>query len=106
MEEETEAVKKCILSLLLVLALSTGAFAMEIPTDTVVQNLNGSQQLIKTYTLLPDADPQALIEAPFELEGYAYTFADIVKKTSVPMTCQSTPDRFSVTPSLTAVAGT
>ena len=36
MEEETEAVKKCILSLLLVLALSTGAFAMEIPTDTVV----------------------------------------------------------------------
>lgn len=79
MEEETEAVKKCILSLLLVLALSTGAFAMEIPTDTVVQNLNGSQQLIKTYTLPPDADPQTLIEAPFELEGYAYTFADIVK---------------------------
>ena len=80
MEEETEAVKKCILSLLLALALSTGAFAMEIPTDTVVQNLNGSQQLIKTYTLPPDAEPQALIEAPFELEGYAYTFADIVKK--------------------------
>lgn len=71
--------KKCILSLLLVLALSTGAFAMEIPTDTVVQNLNGSQQLIKTYTLPPDADPQTLIEAPFELEGYTYTFADIVK---------------------------
>ena len=61
------------------LALSTGAFAMEIPTDTVVQNLNGSQQLIKTYTLSPDADPQKLIEEPFELEGYAYAFADIVK---------------------------
>ena len=38
--------KKCILSLLLALALSASAFAMEIPTDTVVQNLNGSQQLI------------------------------------------------------------
>lgn len=78
-KEETAAVKKCILSLLLALALSASAFAMEIPTDTVVQNLNGSQQLIKTYTLSPDADPQKLIEEPFELEGYAYAFADIVK---------------------------
>lgn len=79
MEEEIEAVKKCILSLLLALALSASAFAMEIPTDTVVQNLNGSQQLIKTYTLPPDADPQKLIEEPFELNGFLYTFADIVK---------------------------
>lgn len=78
-EEDTEAVKKCILSLLLALALSAGAFAMEIPTDTVVQNLNGSQQLIKTYTLSPEADPQKLIEDPFELNGFLYTFADIVK---------------------------
>ncbi len=78
-KEETAAVKKCILSLLLALALSASAFAMEIPTNTVVQNLNGSQQLIKTYTLSPDADPQKLIEEPFELEGYAYAFADIVK---------------------------
>ena len=61
------------------LALSTGAFAMEIPTDTIVQNLNGSQQLIKTYTLSPGSDPQVLIEEPFQLEGYVYTFADIVK---------------------------
>ena len=45
-EEEIAAVKKCILCLLLALALSVNAFAMEIPTDTVVQNLNGSQQLI------------------------------------------------------------
>lgn len=80
MEEETEAVKKCILSLLLALALSVSAFAMEVPTETVIRNLNGSQQLIKTYILSPDADPQTLIEAPFELEGYTYTFADIVKE--------------------------
>jgi hypothetical protein len=78
-KEEIAVVKKCILSLLLALALTASAFAMEIPTDTVVQNLNGSQQLIKTYTLSPDADPQKLIEEPFEQEGYAYTFADIVK---------------------------
>ena len=73
------AVKKCILCLLLALALSVNVFAMEIPTDTVVQNLNGSQQLIKTYTLPPEADPQQLIEDPFELNGFRYTFADIVK---------------------------
>jgi len=71
--------KKLFLSLLLALALSVSAFAMEVPTDTIVQNLNGSQQLIKTYTLPPGSDPQALIEEPFQLEGYVYTFADIVK---------------------------
>ena len=63
----------------LAFALSTSAFAMEVPTDTIVQNLNGSQQVIKTYTIAPGADPQQLIEEPFVLEGYRYTFADIVK---------------------------
>lgn len=53
---------------------------MEVPTNTVVQNLNGSQQLIKTFTLAPDADPEALVEDPFELEGFVYTFSDIVKE--------------------------
>lgn len=43
--------KKCVslISLALAFAMSTGAFAMEVPTDTVVQNLNGSQQVIKTF---------------------------------------------------------
>lgn len=45
----------------------------------MVQNLNGSQQAIKTFTVSPEQDPAALIEEPFELEGYLYTFADIVK---------------------------
>ena len=73
--------KKCvsIISLALAFAMSTGAFAMEVPTDTVVQNLNGSQQVIKTFTVAPDEDPQTLIEEPFELEGYLYTFKDITK---------------------------
>lgn len=71
--------KKAILCVLLTLAMSVNAFALEVPTDTVVQNLNGSQQAIKTYTIPPDQDPATLIEDPFELEGFLYTFANIVK---------------------------
>lgn len=72
--------KKVFMCLLLALTLTTSAAALEVPTDTVVQNLNGSQQLIKTYVLSPDTDPQKLIEDPFEQEGYLYTFAEIVKE--------------------------
>lgn len=71
--------KKAILCVLLTLSMSVSAFALEVPTDTVVQNLNGSQQVIKTFTIPVDQDPQSLIEHPFELEGYLYTFTDIVK---------------------------
>ena len=69
-----------LIALALSLFLSTGAFAMEVPTNTVVQNLNGSQQVIKTYTIAPGTDPQELVEGPFVLDGYRYTFADIVKQ--------------------------
>ena len=72
--------KRMLACLLLTAALVTNACALEVPTDTTIQNLNGSQQLIKTYTLSPGADPQQLIEEPFEQEGYRYTFADIVKE--------------------------
>lgn len=71
--------KKAILCVLLTLSMSVNAFAMEVPTDTVVQNLNGSQQAIKTFTIPPDQDPATLIEEPFELEGFLYTFASIIK---------------------------
>ena len=71
--------KKCIVCLALTVLMSMNVFALEVPTETVIQNLNGSQQAIKTYQLQPDQDPQLLIEAPFELEGYRYTFAGIVK---------------------------
>ena len=67
--------KKAILCVLLTLSMSASAFALEVPTDTAVQNLNGSQQVIKTFTIPADQDPQSLIEQPFELEG----FTDIVK---------------------------
>ena len=72
--------KKLLTCLLLAAALVTNACALEVPTDTTVQNLNGSQQLIKTYTLPPGTDPQQLIEEPFDQEGYRYTFAEIVKE--------------------------
>lgn len=68
-----------LLTMALLMVLPMNAFALEVPTETVVQNLNGSQQVVKTYTIAPGDDPQELIEEPFELEGYLYTFADIVK---------------------------
>ena len=71
--------KKVLICFCLAVALTANAFALEVPSETVVQNLNGSQQVIKTYTLSPEDDPQELIEDPFVLEGYLYTFADIVK---------------------------
>lgn len=74
-----EAMKKAVICACMMMALTINAAALEVPSETIVQNLNGSQQLIKTFTLSPDADPQELIEDPFTLEGYRYTFADIVK---------------------------
>ena len=64
----------------LALMLSVSAFAMWVPTSTVVQNLNGVQQYIKFYTVPVDTDPQELIEEPFEYEGFIYSFADIIKQ--------------------------
>ncbi|MEG2680008.1 MAG: hypothetical protein RR949_08685 [Oscillospiraceae bacterium] len=71
--------KKILTVAILVLSLSVNAMAMEVPTGTTVQNLNGSQQYIKTYTVATGVDPQTLIEEPFDFEGYTYTYASIVK---------------------------
>ena len=68
------------IALALALLCTESAYALEVPTDTVVQNLNGVQQYIKTYTVEPGTDPQALIEGPFEYEGFLYTFAAITKE--------------------------
>jgi len=72
--------KKICMCLLLAAALTVSAGALEVPTSTVVQNLNGSQQVVKTYTVSPEVDAQSLIEEPFQLEGWLYTYADIVKE--------------------------
>ena len=52
--------KRFLTGLLLAMALVTNVCALEVPIDTTVQNLNGSQQLIKTYTLPPALIPRRL----------------------------------------------
>ncbi len=64
----------------LALSCTVSAFAMQVPSSTVVQNLNGVQQYVKTYTVPVETDPQELIEEPFEYEGFVYTYADITKQ--------------------------
>lgn len=76
--------QKTIPAIFLALALlsTTGAFALEVPTDTEVRNLNGVQQIVKTYTASPDLDPKELMEEPFEFDGYIYTYSSITKRES------------------------
>ncbi len=72
--------KKAIVSMSLVLAFSSTALATEIPTDVTVQNLNGTQQYIQSYSVAPDQDPYELISDSFDYEGYTYTYATIIKE--------------------------
>jgi len=67
------------LALLLILCSFASAFAMEVPTQTVIQNLNGTQQYIKVYTVSPDMDPEGLIEQDFSYEGFDYKYSDMTK---------------------------
>ena len=72
--------KYLMLGLLLILTLTTQVFASEIPDNLVVQNINGQQQLVKTYVLSPDADPSVLQEPSFDYDGFHYTWAYTTKK--------------------------
>ncbi len=71
---------KTAVRLFVALIFVTAARAAALPTDTVVQNLNGVQQCIKTYTLSPDYPSEKLAEAAFERDGYSYTFSSMSKK--------------------------
>lgn len=66
-------ISTCI-TLMVSAACSISAFAMEVPTNTTVQDLNGVRQYIKIYTVAPDTDPQSLIDDVFEYDGYTYTY--------------------------------
>ena len=46
--------KRMLISVALTLALSATAMAAEVPTEVTVQNLNGSQEYIQTFTASPD----------------------------------------------------
>lgn len=68
------------LALMLALSLTTGALAAEVPDDIVVENLNGQQRMVKTYTLDPETDPDTLKEPSFDYEGYHYVWAYTTKE--------------------------
>ena len=44
-----------------------------------MENLNGQQRLVKTYTLSPEVDPDELKEEDFSYDGYLYTWAYTTK---------------------------
>lgn len=74
-------IKKTVTSLAalcLAVACAVPAIA-EVPTGTVIQNLNGVQQYIKTYTVPADVDPDSLVEESFDYDGYTYSFSSITK---------------------------
>lgn len=77
--------KKSVLSLILVLTLAIGccvsaSAANYIPDNVTYQNLNGQQLGIKVFTLLPDQNPDDLIEQDYEFDGYIYSYSSIVKE--------------------------
>lgn len=68
------------LGLILILSLTTSAFAAEVPENLVVENLNGQQRMVKTYILAPDADPDSLKEPSFDYDGFHYTWSYTTKE--------------------------
>lgn len=75
-----KVLRQLSLSLLLILALITSAMAAEIPEQFVVENLNGQQRIVKTYTLPPSTDPDTLVEAEFDYDGFRYAWSYTLKE--------------------------
>lgn len=72
--------KSLAMALLLILAMTTSAFASEVPDSLVVENLNGQQRMVKTYELPPGTYPEVLKEPSFEYDGFTYTWAYTTKE--------------------------
>lgn len=73
----------CSLALALSLCMSLGVSASAasyVADDINYQNLNGQQQAIMVYTLLPDQKPEDLIEQDFEYDGYLYAYSGMTKQ--------------------------
>ena len=64
---------------MLTISCVSTASAAFIPDDVEYRQLNGQQQAVKTYTLLPSDDPSELHEESFEHDGYLYEFSDMTK---------------------------
>ena len=70
-----------ILAVTLCLSLGVNASAANYVADDITyQNLNGQQLAIKVYTLLPNQDPEDLVEEDFEYDGYHYTYSSTTKE--------------------------
>lgn len=72
--------KKMFLCILAACTLTLTTAAAYVPDDIVSQNLDGRQLIVKSYTLSPGDDPDALIEEPFQQDGYLYSYTDMVKE--------------------------
>lgn len=77
--------KKAFLTLVLALSLCmslvvSASAASYVADDINYQNLNGQQQAIMVYTLLPDQQPEDLIEQDFEYDGYLYSYSGMTKQ--------------------------
>ena len=72
--------KKLFVCILAACVLTLTAGAAYVPDDIVSENLDGRQLIVKTYTLAPEDDPEALEEEPFEQDGFVYTYSDMVKE--------------------------
>lgn len=56
---------------------------MKVP-DSVEEKQKGDEvEIVKTYTLSPDEDPELLIEEPFEQDGFTYTYESMVQSETV-----------------------
>ena len=67
--------------LLIVMLLSTQviAYALEVPVSQTEHEIDGKQTLVKVYEVSPTVDPNSLIEADFEQNGFIYHMTSIVK---------------------------
>jgi hypothetical protein len=68
-----------IAAMLSLTALTTTATAAYVPDSDNIENSNGRQAVVKTYTLAPEDSPDALIEPAFTRGGYSYEFMSITK---------------------------
>lgn len=65
-----------IVSLLLTQA---AAYSLEVPVTQSEHEIDGKQTLVKVYEVAPSVDPNSLIEADFEQNGFIYHMTSIVK---------------------------
>lgn len=68
-----------LITVITALLLPVSATAMFVPDSETTDNRDERQIIVKTYTLSPGDDPEALIEGTFRREGFDYSFTSIVK---------------------------